>query len=76
MDLLLGEVFDTLDESNVLFVISDHGFEPFKWGINLNSWLWRQGYLVIKDGADPCTPCELKSLHLVWYVLCVVGGLK
>ena len=53
MDLLLGEVIDTLDESNVLFVISDHGFGPFKWGINLNSWLWREGYLVIKEGADP-----------------------
>jgi hypothetical protein len=22
-------------------------------GVNLNSWLWKEGYLVLKDGATP-----------------------
>lgn len=51
MDGLLGEVLKLLHKDDVLFVISDHGFQPFKWGVNLNSWLWREGYLVLKEGA-------------------------
>ncbi len=53
MDELLGEVMNALGKDDVLMVISDHGFSQFKWGINLNSWLWREGYLVLKDGAEP-----------------------
>jgi predicted AlkP superfamily phosphohydrolase/phosphomutase len=33
-------------------VISDHGFSSFRRGVNLNSWLRREGYLTLKDGAD------------------------
>ncbi|NIO22301.1 MAG: hypothetical protein GTN76_16630 [Candidatus Aenigmarchaeota archaeon] len=53
MDGLLGEILSILDDKDVLLVVSDHGFESFKWGINLNSWLWREGYLVFKDGVPP-----------------------
>ena len=28
-------------------VISDHGFKTFRRGINLNSWLLKNGYLVL-----------------------------
>ena len=52
-DRLTGQVLDEIDDRDILFVISDHGFKPFKWGINLNSWLWQQGYLVLKDGIKP-----------------------
>jgi predicted AlkP superfamily phosphohydrolase/phosphomutase len=49
MDLLLGEVQNVLQKDDLLMVISDHGFKQFKWGINLNSWLWKEGYLVLKN---------------------------
>jgi predicted AlkP superfamily phosphohydrolase/phosphomutase len=32
--------------------MSDHGFKAFKWGVNLNSWLLKEGYLRLKGGAD------------------------
>jgi predicted AlkP superfamily phosphohydrolase/phosphomutase len=35
-----------------LFIMSDHGFKPFRRGVNINSWLFANGYLALKDGAD------------------------
>lgn len=51
MDNLLGETQERLNKDDLLIVMSDHGFKPFKWGVNLNSWLWKEGYLVLKEGA-------------------------
>ncbi len=53
MDGLLGEVLALSKPDDLVLVISDHGFAPFRWGVNLNSWLWREGYLVFKDNARP-----------------------
>ena len=51
-DALVGRVIEQLRDGDVLMVISDHGFSSFRRGVNLNSWLRREGYLVLKDGAD------------------------
>lgn len=45
MDEVVGYVMDTIARDTVLIVMSDHGFAPFYWGVNLNTWLWRQGYI-------------------------------
>ncbi|MBN1939192.1 MAG: alkaline phosphatase family protein, partial [Candidatus Aminicenantes bacterium] len=34
-----------------LFIMSDHGFKPFRRGVNLNAWLRDNGYLALEDGA-------------------------
>jgi predicted AlkP superfamily phosphohydrolase/phosphomutase len=34
----------------MLMVISDHGFESFQRGVNLNGWLKDQGLLTLKEG--------------------------
>jgi predicted AlkP superfamily phosphohydrolase/phosphomutase len=39
-----------LDAKSVLVVMSDHGFKSFRRGVNINSWLWKNGYLALKDG--------------------------
>jgi predicted AlkP superfamily phosphohydrolase/phosphomutase len=51
-DALVGRVIDRLEDGDVLMVISDHGFSSFRRGVNLNSWLRREGYLALKEGAD------------------------
>jgi predicted AlkP superfamily phosphohydrolase/phosphomutase len=51
MDGMLGEVLDGLDEETTLIVMSDHGFAPFYWGVNLNSWLLESGYIALRDPA-------------------------
>lgn len=52
MDRLVGRVLETLDEDTVLMIMSDHGFKPFRRGVNLNAWLRDQGYLAVRDGAE------------------------
>jgi predicted AlkP superfamily phosphohydrolase/phosphomutase len=50
MDQLLGRVLDKINGNTVVVVISDHGFAQFRRGVNLNTWLFQNGYLAIKDG--------------------------
>lgn len=49
-DQLIGDVLKKVGKKDVLAVISDHGFMPFRRGVNLNSWLLKHGYLVLKEG--------------------------
>ena len=52
MDGFLAEVREKIgdDKDTVLMVMSDHGFCNFTRGVNLNSWLRDEGYLVLKEG--------------------------
>ena len=52
MDRLVGQTMEQMDDSTALFVLSDHGFSSFRRGVNLNSWLERNGYLVRKPDAN------------------------
>jgi predicted AlkP superfamily phosphohydrolase/phosphomutase len=51
-DALVGRVMAQVRDGDVLMVISDHGFSSFRRGVNLNSWLRQEGYLVLKEGSD------------------------
>jgi len=51
MDRLVGETWKHVDDSTALFVLSDHGFCSFRRGVNLNAWLYQNGYLALLDGA-------------------------
>jgi predicted AlkP superfamily phosphohydrolase/phosphomutase len=53
MDQLVGEVRARIKLGDVLIVLSDHGFTSFKRCINLNTWLYRHGYLALKESGDP-----------------------
>ena len=50
MDGLVGRVAAGLGPREALFVMSDHGFKSFRRGVNLNSWLRRNGYLALAEG--------------------------
>ncbi|MBI1825471.1 MAG: alkaline phosphatase family protein [Planctomycetes bacterium] len=52
MDVLVGKTMAKCQgDDTVLMVISDHGFNSFRRGIDLNVWLEQNGYLVLKpDG--------------------------
>ena len=52
MDLLIGEVVEKIGEDDLLIVVSDHGFKPFRRGVNINSWLYLNGYLSLKQGKE------------------------
>jgi predicted AlkP superfamily phosphohydrolase/phosphomutase len=54
MDDLVGRTLPHIDDQTLLVVLSDHGFESFQRGVNLNTWLREQGYLALVDGAEEC----------------------
>ncbi|MBI3180230.1 MAG: alkaline phosphatase family protein, partial [Deltaproteobacteria bacterium] len=50
MDRIIGEVHGLLAPADTLVVMSDHGFDSFRRGVNLNTWLVREGFLAVKRG--------------------------
>jgi predicted AlkP superfamily phosphohydrolase/phosphomutase len=50
MDALVGRVMEKLDNEALLMVLSDHGFTSFARCVNLNAWLYTNGYLALKPG--------------------------
>jgi len=50
MDVLVGKTIEQCkDKDTVLMIISDHGFNTFRYGVDLNRWLEETGYLKVKD---------------------------
>jgi predicted AlkP superfamily phosphohydrolase/phosphomutase len=50
MDRLVGKTIERCGSSEtLLLVISDHGFGPFRTGVDLNRWLEENGYLVVDE---------------------------
>ncbi|MGZ5497096.1 MAG: alkaline phosphatase family protein [Candidatus Aminicenantales bacterium] len=48
MDRALDLALKKADEDTVVLVLSDHGFNSFRRGFNLNTWLLREGYHRLK----------------------------
>jgi len=50
MDELVGRVREKLSNRDMLMIVSDHGFKLFSRGVNVNTWLYKNGYLYLKEG--------------------------
>lgn len=50
VDRKLGRIRAVLPPDTLLFVMSDHGFQPYTRKFHLNAWLRDEGYLVLKNG--------------------------
>lgn len=55
MDEIVGKVAPRIRENDLFIVMSDHGFETFRKGFNINTWLVRNGYAVLKGQTDAAT---------------------
>lgn len=53
MDEIVGDVMRELSDNDLLIVMSDHGFHSFRRGLNVNTWLIREGYLSVTGQSDP-----------------------
>jgi predicted AlkP superfamily phosphohydrolase/phosphomutase len=49
-DRVLGKAMGSIDPAIPVLVMSDHGFGPFRRGVNVNTWLAREGYLKLTAG--------------------------
>jgi predicted AlkP superfamily phosphohydrolase/phosphomutase len=56
MDALVGEVVARLRANDLLVVMSDHGFAPWRRGMNVNSWLRDHGYLSVTSAQAALAP--------------------
>ena len=53
VDALVGRLRDeVMKPGDVLLVVSDHGFAPFRYAVNLNRWLAEQGWLVARSDGE------------------------
>src|SRR5439155_23235515 len=50
-----------LGKDDGLLVVSDHGFQSFRYGFNVNQWLVNEGYLVMKAAAPDANLHDLFS---------------
>lgn len=50
VDKTVGKVLPRLDKDTTLIIMSDHGFAPFYNNFELNTWLFRNGYLALQGG--------------------------
>jgi predicted AlkP superfamily phosphohydrolase/phosphomutase len=51
MDALVARTLERCrGKDTVMMVISDHGFNSFRYGVDINRWLEENGYLKVKDG--------------------------
>ena len=53
LDAIIGKVLERLDPETLLIVLSDHGMNSFRRGLNLNTWLYENGFLALKNGSKP-----------------------
>lgn len=50
MDAFLEKLYKKMRPHDLLMIVSDHGFNAFNRGFNLNTWLNREGYLILNEG--------------------------
>ncbi|HTL32487.1 MAG TPA: alkaline phosphatase family protein, partial [Kofleriaceae bacterium] len=50
MDPVVGRLREKLGDDTTLIVMSDHGFASYARKFNLNTWLYDNGYLVLREG--------------------------
>ncbi|MDZ4861334.1 MAG: alkaline phosphatase family protein [Candidatus Hydrogenedentes bacterium] len=61
MDGTVGKVMAKLAPDDLLMILSDHGFKSFRKGLNVNTWLVRNGFLNVVGQTDPATAYTTKD---------------
>ncbi|MFH1220014.1 MAG: alkaline phosphatase family protein [Candidatus Eisenbacteria bacterium] len=49
MDSVLGHAVAKVGPDATVIVLSDHGFTSFRRNVHLNTWLYQNGYIALKD---------------------------
>lgn len=50
IDGKIDEILSLIDDEVNLFILSDHGFQPYRYSISINHWLKENGFLQLKEG--------------------------
>ena len=52
-DAIVGKALAYSDDETLVIALSDHGFNSFRRGVHLNTWLYDNGFLALRDGVKP-----------------------
>ena len=52
-DTVVGKALEYSDDNTLFIALSDHGFNSFRRGVHLNTWLHDNGFLALRDGVRP-----------------------
>ncbi len=52
-DAIVGKALSRSDDQTTFIVLSDHGMNSFQRGLNLNTWLFENGFLALKADLRP-----------------------
>jgi len=56
IDGKIADLLTAVDESTIVFIVSDHGARTMKGGFCINEWLMREGYLTIAEKPEKSVP--------------------
>jgi predicted AlkP superfamily phosphohydrolase/phosphomutase len=62
-DKVVGEVEKKMKPGATLIIVSDHGFHAFDYGFNTNTWLVKNGYMVLKNPEAQEKEYKLENLY-------------
>ena len=65
-DAVVGKTLEAVDDQTLLIVLSDHGFNGFRRGVHLNTWLHDHGFLSLRDGMRPGEETGDLFKHVDW----------
>lgn len=65
-DAIVGRAMEAADDRTLFMVLSDHGFGSFQRGLNLNTWLHANGFLVLRKGIHPGEETGDLLSHVDW----------
>jgi predicted AlkP superfamily phosphohydrolase/phosphomutase len=52
-DAIIGKALEFSNDETLFIALSDHGFNSFRRGVHLNTWLYDNGFLALRDGVKP-----------------------
>ncbi|MEJ2009918.1 MAG: alkaline phosphatase family protein [Acidobacteriota bacterium] len=62
-DKVVGEVEKRMKPGGTLIIVSDHGFHAFNYGFNTNTWLVKNGYMVLNQPNAEAKEYNLETLY-------------
>jgi predicted AlkP superfamily phosphohydrolase/phosphomutase len=65
-DAVVGRALEFADDATLVIALSDHGFNSFRRGVHLNTWLLDRGLLALREGVRPGEDCRDLLLDIDW----------
>jgi len=66
IDRRIGEILEYINGNTVVMIVSDHGVKRMDGGICINEWLWRNGWLNLKELPPQGNITRFDTLEVDW----------